>query len=219
MEILIPKVSIRSRLNRLWTKVKPTWVGRHVTDKHQMDCALGMLSMFRNPKDIETLGRLMAKGLFERPLVGAEYWYGRQPLPIDPGATIPMVTSGANSVDFICMDYVTILEIGHIWQVAGTVTAVVIDFDKYTGVTGTGTVTDKLDGTNGVLTAPTVAGQAIGNVLYKDIGHTLNIALDKGNSIRANVTTTTTAGSGIPYVLVMPKDRLNADVTTLIASS
>lgn len=219
MEILIPKVNMKARLNRLWAKVRNTWVAEYVTHEAQGDCALSLLKQFSNSEKRE-IGRLLASGLFGRPLMGAGYaWNGRYPLGVEPGATIPVVTTGANVANFTVMDYCSVFEIGLIWQVAGTVTALVMDFDKYTGPTAVGTLTDKLDGTNGVITAPTVAGQAIGNVLHRNIGQTLAIDLDKGNSVQAIVTTTTTAGSGVPFILVSPRDETNANKTTLIATS
>lgn len=216
MNLLIPKESRRSRFDRLWGLIKPTWVAPYVTHKAQVLAGLGILEMFRG-KDLG-LGRLFAKGLFDRPMLGAGYgWESRQALVPTPSGTSPVVTTGANALDFTCKDFVSVLEIGFIWEVAGTVTALVMDFDKFSGPNAAGTVTDKLDGTNGVITAPSiVASQAIGSVVHKDLGDTLSIDLDKGNSIRAIVTTTTTAGSGVPYILVVPRAETNANLAATI---
>lgn len=219
MNLLIPKISNVTRLNRLWGAIAQTWIAPYVSHKAQALTALSIFNIFKTKND-PVAARLMANGILGRPLQGAGMAYeSRMALIPDPSGTSPLVTTGANTLDFVCHDFCTVVEIGHIWQVAGTVTALVMDFDKYPSPNGVGTVVDKLDGTNGVITAPTVAGQAAGNVLYKDLGNTLNIDLDKGNSVRAIVTTTTTAGSGIPYVLVIPRAEVNGNLSTAIASS
>lgn len=213
MDILIPK--FKPNLNKVWQKVKGSFLAPYVCHEAQGPLTLQLLRKFK-----PNMALFMAMGLFGRPLRGAgSGWESRQALIPDPSGTSPVVTTGANSLNFQCHDFCTVLEIGHIWQVAGTVTALVMDFDKYTAPNGAGTLTDKLDGTNGTITAPTVAGQAIGNVLYKDLGNTLDIDLNKGHSVQAIVTTTTTAGSGIPYVLVIPRAEINANITTAKASS
>lgn len=213
MNILIPK--FKPNLNKIWQKVRGSVIAPYMCHEAHGPLTLQLLRKFT-----PNVALMMAFGLFSRPLRGAGYgWESRQALIPDPSGTSPVVTTGANTLNFQCHDFCSVEEIGHIWQVAGTVAALVMDFDKYTGPNATGTLTDKLDGTNGVITAPTVAGQAIGNVLYKDLGNTLDIDLNKGHSVQAIVTTTTTAGSGIPYVLVVPRAETNANITTAIASS
>lgn len=220
MNIVIPKFSLKPKMNRLWAAIVSTWIAPYIQHEAQAMAAVGVMKMFRTKAEVETFGHLFAAGLFGRELRGAGYaWEGRQALIPNPSGTSPVVTTGANTLNFQCHDFCTVMEIGHIWQVAGTVTALVMDFDKYTGPNATGTATDKLDTTNGVITAPTVAGQAIGNVLYKDLGNALEIDLNKGNSVQAIVTTTTTAGSGIPYVLVIPRAETNLNLSVAIASS
>lgn len=220
MNILIPKFSMKSRMNTFWAAIVATWIAPYVQHEAQAQAAASVMKMFKTAADVEAFGHVFAAGLFGRELKGAGYaWEGRQALIPDPSGTSPVVTTGANTLNFQAHDFCSIMEIGFIWQVAGTVTALVMDFDKYPGPNGTGTVVDKLDTVNGKITAPTVAGQAIGNVLYKDLGNTLEIDLNKGNSVQAIVTTTTSAGSGIPYVLVVPRAETNANLTTAIASS
>lgn len=220
LNLIVPKFSMKPALNRLWGLVAPTWIAPYVQHEAQSLMALGVLKYFRSKEEVAQYGHVFAAGLFGRELRGAGYAFeSRQALIPNVSGTSPVVTTGANSLDFQCRDFCTVMEIGFIWQVAGTVTALVMDFDKYTAPNGAGTATDKLDGTNGVITAPTVAGQAIGNVLYKDLSNALEIDLNKGNSVRAIVTTTTTAGSGIPYVLVIPRAETNANLSTAVASS
>lgn len=205
------------RFNKLWARVSKTWIAPYVCHKAQALSALTIFNMFKeNPFS----GGLMAGALFGRPLRGAGIgWESRTPLIPEPDSTSPLDVTGTNSVDFTCRDFFTVLEIGFIWQVAGTSTALIMDFDKFTAPNAAGDVTDKLDGTNGVITSPDVASQAVAGVLTKDLGDTLGIDLDKGNSVRAIVTTTVTGGSGIPYVLGIARAETNANLVIPYVSS
>lgn len=216
MNIVIPKISTKALMNAFWAKIKPTWVAKYVTHQAQAQCALGIFNIF-NKRDRRS-GEMLARGLFGRPLCGAGFgWESRIPLVPIAGGTVPVITSGANSLNFNVLDFFTVLEIGFLWQVAGTATALVMDFDRYPTTGAVGGVTDKLDGTNGILTAPTVASQAVGNILYKDLGDTTPVDLQKGDSVQAIVTTTTTAGSGVPYVLGIARAETNANMGATVA--
>lgn len=214
MNLIIPKVSKSFALNVLWRYIKRTPLAQYIAHASQVVPAAYLL------QGDHRYAKMCAESLFAEPLRGAGHgWESRMALPMEPGATSPLVTSSANTINFQVPDWCEVMAIRFAWQVAGTVTALVMDFDKYPSPTAVGTVVDKLDGTNGFLTAPTVAGQAIGNVLNKDIGNTLYISLDPGNSVQAIVTTTTSAGSGIPSVIVVPRAEVAANLSTMIASS
>lgn len=214
MNLIIPNVSRIFALNSLWRYIKRTPLAQYIAHASQVVPAAYLL------KGDKTYAEHCARSLFAEPLRGAgSGWESKMALPMEPGATSPLVTTGANVINFQVPDWCQVMGIRFAWQVAGTVTALVMDFDKYPSPTGVGTVVDKLDGTNGVLTAPTVAGQAIGNVLYRDIADTLYITLDPGNSVQAIVTTTTTAGSGVPSVIVIPRAEVYANLSTMIESS
>lgn len=130
-------------------------------------------------------------------------WESRRAL--EPVSNAAIATTGTNSVRFNIYDYMEILHIGFVWTVAGTVTAMAMDFDLYDAPFAGTLKTDKLDGVRGFIQAPSVASQAIGRILTKDIGDLGAINVNPGQSISANVTTTTTAGNGMPFVLVVPR--------------
>lgn len=209
--------SMKPYLNRFWSLLKGSWVAPFMTHEAQGLSALCLLKQF--PQDV---GRMFAQGWYDRPLRGAAPgWESRYPLPYDPTGTIDVDLTGANSADMVVADFCTALEIGVGFTVAGTVTKLVMDFDLYpTMADAVGTVVDKLDTVNGVITAALVADQAISNIIYKDLGHTVGgIDINKGSSVRALVTTPLTAGEGVPYCLVIPRAMNNANISTMIASA
>lgn len=215
MNFLIRSFSIIGALNALWSVTKRTPLAQYITHRAQVFPA-----MYLWHHGDKRYAEHFAQTYFGAPLRGAgSAWESRMGLPIEPGATSPIDVSGANGLNFFVPDWCEVLGIRFAWQVAGTVTALVMDFDKYPAPNAAGTVVDKLDGTNGFLTAPTVAGQAIGNVLYKNLGDTLAIELEPGNSVRAVVTTTCTAGSGVPAVIVVPHPETMLNLSTAVLSS
>lgn len=215
MNIIVKAFSMGMVLNRVWGFIKKTPLERFITHRAQVLPAAYLFT-----KGDKGYARHFSEAYFGLPLRGAgSGWESRLALPVEPGATSPVVVSGANVLNFFVPDFCEVLGLRFAWQVAGTVTALVMDFDKYPSPNAVGTVVDKLDGTNGFLTAPTVAGQAIGNVLYKDLGNTLAIELEPGNSVQAIVTTTCTAGSGVPAVIVVPHPETMANLATGILSS
>jgi len=208
--------------NRLWAFLKRATVLSPYVQREAdipLACDIAGIRVARNLKEA------LAGGLLSKPfpsLQGADGGYGgesRRWLP-SPGDTT-IATTGANSVNFNVYDFFIVTTIGFVWTVAGTVTALVMDFDLHDQLNGGNLNTDKLDATNGVITAPTVAEQAIGNVLYKELDTTGPVIVQPGFSIQAIVTTTTTAGNGMPFVLGYPKaDRMaNASSSRGIASS
>lgn len=200
MNLLIPQFSMPRLLDKLWAGVKRTSLAPFIAHRSQVVPAAYVM------KGDLGYAKEFARMFFAEPLRGAgSGWESRMPLPMEPGATSPLVTTGANTINFQVHDFCQVLSIRFAWQVQGTVTALVMDFDKYPAPNAVGSVVDKLDGTNGVLTAPSVvASQAPGAVVYKDLGDTLDIALEPAMSVQAIVTTTTTAGSGVPAVIVVP---------------
>jgi len=215
MNIIVKPFSMGQVLNRVWGFIKHTPLEPFISHRAQV-----LPAAYLYTKGDRRYAQDFAEAYFGQPLRGAgSAWESRLGLPMEPGATCPLVTTGANVINFNVLDFCEVLSIRFAWQVAGTVTALVMDFDKYPSPTAVGSVVDKLDGTNGTLTAPTVAGQAIGNVLYKDLGNTLAIELEPGNSVQAIVTTTTTAGSGVPAVIVVPHPETMLNLSTAILSS
>lgn len=223
MKIIIPKFNIKSLLNQAWARLRGTEMGKTMTHEAQAPLALDLhRHLFgTNPNEARSIGM----SLFGRPLRGAGYgWESRR--WFQPASDATIATTGANTVNFNIMDFAEVYIIGFVWSVAGTVTALVMDFDRYPNIAAGGTVIDKLDGTNGVITAPTVAGQAIGAVLYKDLTGGLTgspgiapVALNPGDSIQAIVTTTTTAGNGLPFVIGGPRAETALNFTDMVRSS
>lgn len=215
MNIIVKAFSMGSVLNSVWGFIKKTPLERFITHRAQV-----LPAAYLYTKGDKRYAKAFAESYFGLPLVGAgSAWESRLALPMVPGGTQPVVVSSTNSLNFIVHDFCEVLGLRFAWQVAGTVTALVMDFDKYPSPNAVGTVVDKLDGTNGFLTAPTVAGQAIGNVLYKDLGDEFSIELEPGNSVQAIVTTTCSAGSGVPAVIVVPHPETMLNLSTGILSS
>ena len=213
LNLLLPTFSMARLKDSLWARIKLTALAPFIAHASQVVPAAYVLRGHKG------YAREFAKLYFCEPLKGAgSAWESRMPLPIDPGATTPLVTTGANTVNFIVSDFCEVLALRFAWQVAGTVTALVMDFDKYPAPSAVGSVVDKLDTVNGVITAPSiVASQAVGAIVNKDIGNTLKIDLDPGMSVQAIVTTTTTAGSGIPAVIVVARAEMMANLASLLA--
>lgn len=214
--MLIPRYKLpMSLLNRLWANVRGTPFGASMTHQAQAPLAL-QLAGWRHTEWALPL----AHNLFSRPLRGAgQGWESRQALV--PVSNAAIATTGANSVRFNVTDFMEILDIGFQWTVAGTVTAMTMDFDLYDTWFGGSLVTDKLDGTRGYLTSPSVASQAAKNVLIKELKDTGTVRVNPGQSVSANVTTTTTAGNGMPFILVIPRAEtwLNGLWATYVQSS
>lgn len=115
---------------------------------------------------------------------------------------------------FYVMDYFLVEVIGFTFGVAGTVTPAKVDFDLYTAINALGTlIAANLDGTNGTVTAPNATtAQAIGAVVYKNIGETGPVLCRPGNSIDVDVATACTGGtSAMAFVVGTPhnEERIN----------
>ena len=140
-------------------------------------------------------------------------------MPLVPSdqTVLPTATVGGRRV-FPLHDFVTVLEIGACWTVAGTATALSVDFNLFSNTDGTGVATAKLNGTAGFITSPSVASQVAGRVLTKDIGNAILIDLIKGQSIEARVAVAAAGGSILPYVLVIPRAETNANLVGNVVS-
>lgn len=197
---LFQKSNAMAALNAAWQRIRRSTIESCITHRSQVMLASDLLRL----RD-QQMAQAVAQGLFGLPLKGAgSAWESRRWL--NPASDAAIATTGANGVNFNCYDFFEVYLIGFYWTVAGTVTAMVMDFDLYPQLNAGGTVVDKLNGVNGVITSPSVASQAIGNILYKDIGDVVGpIKMNPGQSVRGNVTTTTTAGNGMPFVLGAPR--------------
>lgn len=196
MNVMVPKFKVGARVhNALWALVAGTWIAEFLSSRHQLSLAADLRN-FNGPYRDQ-----LALAMFGMQLRGAgSAWESRRWL--QPASDAAIATTGANTVNFNVLDYFEVAVIGFQWTVTGTITAMVMDFDKYPRVAAGGTVVDKLDGTNGVLTGFAVGDQTAGKVWYNDLADTKSpITLEPGNSIQAIVTTTTTAGNGLPFVV------------------
>lgn len=219
MNIWTKGFRVASHFNAMWAQLKGSWIAPYMTDKFQSLSALTMLKRYPNQP---AFGPTLAKAWYDRPLHGAAPgWESRYPLPYDPTATIDVDLTGTNAAAMIVSDFCTVMEIGCGITVATTTAVLNMDFDLYpTMADNVGTVVDKLDGTNGFLLESSIGLLGIGDVLYKDLAHELNIDLSKGYSVNAIVIATApSAGQGVPYCLVVPRAESNANLATMIASS
>ena len=187
--------------NHIWNIVKRTMFGKLV----QRECDLPLaLDVFRSALP-EQVRAVLGQTFLKMPaLTGAGYGDESRRFLV-PVSQSSIATTGANTVNFNVFDFTLVSVLGFVWTVAGTVTALVMDFDLHDQLAGGNLLTDKLDGTNGVITSPTVADQAIGDVLYKNLGETGPVLIQPGYSVQAIVTTTTTAGNGNPFLIGYPK--------------
>lgn len=212
MNIIVPKFSFNARVrSALWAMVAGTWIAPYVAHEGQLSLANDFAKQLNAPWRND-----FAKKLFGMQLRGAGYgWESRRSL--NPVVQTAIDTSGANSTVFNVMDYFEIALIGFYWTVTGTVTAMVMDFDLYPQPAAAGTVVDKLDGTNGVLSGFAVGDQTAAKLWYNDIADTKSpVTATPGNSVKAVVTTTTTAGNGLPFVIGWPKSETFRNISTAV---
>ena len=193
-------MNLLKMMNAVWATIGRTWIGPKVERKQDILLA-GDIFRFFGEKPGKA-GFSMADSLLRNPIVrGAYPEEGRRWL--QPVSGSPVDCTGANSAVFDVMDHFLVDGVGLIWTTTGTSTLLVMDFDLHPRLAGGGTATDKLDGTNGVITAPTQASQAAGQRLYRDLSK-WPLRIDPGQSIKAIVTTTVTAGAGVPFVVGYP---------------
>lgn len=189
--------------NLVWAVLGGSALGKLVERKVDLGLALDLSRKFGvNPQGrfLDVCRTMLGE---EMVLKGAYPDVGRRWLPAT--AVTALDLTGANSHLFNCYDYFIVDGIGLVWVTAGTVTAMSMNFNLHPELLGVGTaVANKLDGTNGFITSPAVASQAIKDVLYKDLGATGTVRIVPGQSIKALVATPVTAGTGFPFVLGVP---------------
>jgi hypothetical protein len=194
--------------NRIWNTVKRTMFGKLV----QRECDLPLAMDFVKgsiwaPTMAEAMGKMFLR---DQPLpVLRGGLYGNESRRwLHPDIAGVMDFSGVGSEgQFYILDYFLVEVIGFTFGIAGTTTPCKIDFDLYQGINATGTlIASNLDGTNGTVTAPNATtAQAIGAVVYKNIGETGPVLCRPGNSIDVDVATACTAGtSAMAFVLGTP---------------
>lgn len=207
MNLLIPRMRVSgSVLASLWGSLKKSWIEPFIQHEQQLPLAGDIARVVRRAKSaIPTLQYpSLAQGLLCDPLRGAGMaWESMRWLQCAAGEATPLDCTGANALNYNLLDFFEVHRLGLFWTTAGTTTALVLDFDLYPRPNGAGTLSaDKLDGTNGVITAPTAAGQTLGSLLYKYMSNTVDpVRCNPGSSIKANVTTTVTAGAGLPIII------------------
>jgi len=201
MNIIIPKFGMNGlKRNALWAAVRQSWIGKFVNHEGQLSLANDFARQLKAPSRND-----FAEKLFGMQLKGAGYgWESRRPLV--PVVQTAIATTGANSTVFNISAYFEVAVVMFWWTVTGTVTIMDMDFDLYSDLAAAGTVVDKLDGTNGKLSGYAVGDQTAGKLWYNDIADTHSpVTVTPGQSIKALVGTTTTAGNGLPMVIGWPK--------------
>lgn len=192
--------------NRIWNVVKRTPLGRFLQFERDLPLAW---DMHRATGWSPSLADYLGRSLLMNPLPtlrGAAGGYGDESRRwLQPASDATIATTGANTVNYNVMDWTLITSVGFVWTVAGTVTAMSMNFNLHNQLAGASLLTTRLDATNGFVTAPTVAGQAIANVLYKELDALGPVLVTPGYSVQAIVVTTTTAGNGLPFILAIPK--------------
>ena len=208
--------------NRLWNGIKRSPFGKLV--QREQDLHLAMDFHRGRTLFVPAMGLMIAalaetflkKAAFPQ-LKGAEYGLeSRRWLAPDIAGVMDFSGTGSEG-QFYVMDYFLVEVIGFTFGIAGTTTPAKVDFDLYPGINATGTIiASNLDGTNGTVTAPNATtAQAIGAVVYKNIGETGPVLCRPGNSIDVDVATACTAGSSaMAFVLGTPHSESHANLTT-----
>lgn len=204
--------------NRIWNWVKRTPFGTLV----QRECDLPLaMDIHRGVQFAPSMAEALGLGLLARPiplLHGGLYGYeSRRWLAPDIAGVMDFSGTGPEG-QFNIFDFFLVDVIGFTFGIAGTTTPAKVDFDRYLGVNATGTlIASNLDGTNGTVTAPNATtAQAIGAVVYKDIGNLIGPVLcNPGNSIDVDVATACTAGSSaLAFVLGYAKNETFPNLST-----
>lgn len=211
MNIIIPKFSLNARVRAaLWAMVQGTWIAPYVAHEGQLSLANDFARLkapWRND---------FAEKLFGMQLRGAGYgWESRRNL--EPVVDTAIATTGANSTVFNIADWFEVGMVMFYWTVTGTVTIMDMDFDLHPQLAAAGSAVDKLDGTNGVLSGYAVGDQTAGKLWYNDIADTHSpVTVTPGQSIKALVGTTTTAGNGLPMVIGWSKSETFRNLSTAV---
>lgn len=211
MNIIVPKFSFNARVRAaLWAMVQGTWIAPYVAHEGQLSLANDFARLkapWRND---------FAEKLFGMQLRGAGYgWESRRNL--EPVVDTAIATTGANSTVFNIADWFEVGMVMFYWTVTGTVTIMDMDFDLHPQLAAAGSAVDKLDGTNGVLSGYAVGDQTAGKLWYNDIADTHSpVTVTPGQSIKALVGTTTTAGNGLPMVIGWSKSETFRNLSTAV---
>lgn len=211
MNIIVPKFSLNARVRAaLWAMVQGTWIAPYVAHEGQLSLANDFARLkapWRND---------FAEKLFGMQLRGAGYgWESRRNL--EPVVDTAIATTGANSTVFNIADWFEVGMVMFYWTVTGTVTIMDMDFDLHPQLAAAGSAVDKLDGTNGVLSGYAVGDQTAGKLWYNDIADTHSpVTVTPGQSIKALVGTTTTAGNGLPMVIGWSKSETFRNLSTAV---
>ena len=211
MNIIVPKFSLNARVRAaLWAMVQGTWIAPYVAHEGQLSLANDFARLkapWRND---------FAEKLFGMQLRGAGYgWESRRNL--EPVVDTAIATTGANSTVFNIADWFEVGMVMFYWTVTGTVTIMAMDFDLHPQLAAAGSAVDKLDGTNGVLSGYAVGDQTAGKLWYNDIADTHSpVTVTPGQSIKALVGTTTTAGNGLPMVIGWSKSETFRNLSTAV---
>lgn len=219
MNLLLPQFRTPTAvLDQCWRALKGLSkpMADLVTHRAQVPLAFDLARGLR-PADAQA----MARQFFGPRLCGAGHAFESRRW-MNPASDATIATTGANTVNFNAYDFWAVTHIGFYWTVTGTVTAMVMDFDLYARIFASTLLTDKLNGADGVLSGGTftIASQAAGNMWVKDLGDNKGeIDVTAGQSLQAIVTTTTTAGNGMPFVLGYPRAESFRNVATVIYQS
>jgi len=202
MNLFIPRFS-RPRFDAFWRAVKGSFVDQFLSHEGDLPLAYDLMRFERKNKTIAVASfRDMYRLLFDRPLQGAGYAFESRRWLHSNAADAQLDAAANSTMDFNIYDYFSVALIGWVTTVEITTTPIVVDFDLHPQLYGVGTAVDKLDGTNGVLTSPSLASQNVGDILFRDLGHDPGeIDCTPGQSIRAIVATTGAAGDGTPFVV------------------
>ena len=208
--------------NRLWNGIKRSPFGKLVQREQDLPLAMDFhrgrtLFVPAMSLMIASLAETFLKRAPIPQLNGAEYGLeSRRWLAPDIAGVMDFSGTGSEG-QFYVMDYFLVEVIGFTFGIAGTTTPAKVDFDLYPGINATGTITAaNLDGTNGTVTAPNATtAQAIGAVVYKNIGDlTGPVLCNPGNSIDIDVATACTAGSeALAFVIGYPKAETFANLS------
>lgn len=201
---------IRYNFNKLWSFLKGTAVGKMVQRESDLPLAHDFV---KGSAWSPSLGKFLAEAFIQKPLPllqgGGYADDSRRWLHLDTTSYLDFTSTGSKA-QFNVLDWFLVDILGWTYSVAGTTTAASVGFDLYPSVNAAGTlVASKLDGTNGVATAPNATtAQAIGAVVWKSLSKS-NVGpflVKPGQSIDVNVLTSCTSGNAcLPFVLGFPK--------------
>lgn len=194
-----------TNFDRLWNWVKRTPLGRHVAGTRDLPLAWDLI---RHESDAGLQREVLR-------IAGATYGNESRRWLQATSWTAASFASTGDTFTYPVLDFCTINVLGFYFTTAGTTTATAISFDKRViQGSNTGRVS-AIDGTNGVVTAPNAStAQALGSLVYKDLGAIQPGDLVPGNEIVANVTTACTAGVGRAFVLIVPRAKMFPDLNT-----